>query len=65
VLWVCVTMNKQKETIFTRYFIVIAKYGHLLRIWSNFACEHNLVWEAMENVKQEVFKLFFFGFFYT
>jgi len=60
VLWACVTMNKQKETIFARYFIIIAKYGHPLRIWSNFACEHNLEWEAMDNVRQEVFYFILF-----
>ncbi len=64
VLWACVAMNKQKETIFARYSIVIAKYGHPLRIWFDFACEHNLVWEAMENVRQEVFKFFFWVFLY-
>ncbi len=64
VLWACVEMNKQKETIFAGYYIVIAKNGYPLRIWSDFACEHNLVREAMENVRQEVFKLFFFVFLY-
>ncbi len=61
VLWACVAMNKQKETIFAGYFITIAKYGHPLKIQSNFACEYNLVQENMENVRQEVFKPFFSG----
>jgi len=58
-----VCCNEQtKGNIFTRYFITIAKYGHPLRIWFDFACEHSLVWEDMENVRQEVFKPFLSGF---
>jgi hypothetical protein len=57
-----VCCNKQtKGNNFVRYFTVIAKYGHPLRSHSDFACEHNLVWENMENVRQEVFKPFFSG----
>jgi hypothetical protein len=61
-LWACVAMNKQKEIVFARYSIVIAKYGHPLRILFDFACEHNLVWETTENVKQEVSNFIFLGF---
>jgi hypothetical protein len=32
VLWACVAMNKQKETIFAGYFTIIAKYGYPLGI---------------------------------
>jgi hypothetical protein len=43
VVWAHIATNKQKKTIFEVYFVAIAKYGHPLRIRSDFVCEHNLV----------------------
>jgi hypothetical protein len=61
VLWACVAVNKQKGIFFARYSIAIAKYGHPLKIWFNFACEHSLVREDMENIRQKVYKPFLLG----
>jgi len=47
-----------KGNNYVGYFVAIAKYGHPLKIWSDFACEHSLVQENMENVRQEVLKPF-------
>jgi hypothetical protein len=42
-LWVVVSMDKKKETIFAMYSIAIAKYGHPIRVQLDCVVENSLM----------------------
>jgi hypothetical protein len=54
-LWT-VFIDKKKKTISTGYSIIVAKYGHPIRVQSNCVVEHSFVLEDMEHVKPNVYK---------
>jgi hypothetical protein len=47
---------RKKKTIFIGYLIVIAKYGHPIRVQLDCVVEHSFVPENMEHAKLNVYK---------
>jgi len=55
-LWVVVFVDEEKKTIFIGYLIVVAKYGHPIRVQLDCVVEHSFVPENMEHAKLNVYK---------
>jgi len=57
-LWVVIFVDKKKETIFARYSIVVAKYGHPIRVRSICVTKHSFGQEDMELARANIYKLY-------
>lgn len=56
-----VATNKRAETIFAGYAEAVQKYGHPLRIRSDFASEHVLVEEDINRARPGVYRAYLTG----
>ena len=56
VVWAKVATNKRVETIFAGYEVAVGKYGHPVRIRSNFASEHVLVEQDITCARPGVYR---------
>ena len=61
VVWAKVATNKRAETIFAGYEEAVGKYGHLLRIRSDFASEHVLVEQDITHTRLGVYRSYLTG----
>ena len=54
VLWAMVATDKKAETIFSAYKLAVDLYGHPVRIQSNYAAEHCLVRDDIQQARPNV-----------
>ena len=64
-LYAKVAKNKTQEAIFEPFSAVVHKFGALLLVISNFAFEHVLIHQFMEQLHLKIRNLFFVGFLFT